>query len=85
MLAVLPQAHRTLLEEIVTTAGYKSDFARHHEALGEARGLLLILEARKVQVPDEVRARIAACTDVNQLDTWVQRAATAEKVSDLFD
>jgi hypothetical protein len=85
MLAVLSQAHRILPEEIVTTAGYRSDFARHHEALGESRTLLMILDARGVDVPEDVRARIAGCTDVGQLDVWARRAATAHKISDLFD
>jgi hypothetical protein len=88
LLAVLPEAHRALLEEIVTTAGYRSDFARHHEARGEARGeartLLMILDARKVDVPDDVRERITTCTDIEQLDVWVRRAVTAEDVGDLF-
>jgi hypothetical protein len=36
-------------------------------------------------VPDEARARIIECTDVDLLETWVRRAATATTVDDLFD
>jgi hypothetical protein len=30
------------------------------------------------------RAKIATCADLDQLDTWVRRAATANKVDELF-
>jgi hypothetical protein len=32
-----------------------------------------------------IRATFTACTDLDQLDTWVRRAVTANKVQDLFD
>jgi hypothetical protein len=89
ILAVLPQAHRIVLEEIVTATGYRNEWALHHEAVGEARGearaLLTILAARKIDVPADVRATIVGCTDVGRLDLWVQRAVTADQVGDLFD
>jgi hypothetical protein len=78
----------------------QSDFARRHfsqgeergKAIGEARGkaigeveaLLAILDARRVEVPDDIRAEITNCTDLAQLDTWIRRAATAYKIQDLF-
>lgn len=83
--AVSPMAHRTLLEDIMKAAGYESDFVRHHEARGEARALLAVLEGRKIDVPAEVRARIMGCSDMEQLDVWVRRAVTADSVGDLFD
>jgi hypothetical protein len=94
-LASLPEGARAVLEELVTTTGYsyQSDFARRYfsagktegKTEGEVRTLLMVLEARNIAVPDEVRARITACTDVDQLDAWARRAATAEKIGDLFD
>jgi hypothetical protein len=50
----------------------------------KARVILGVLEARDVEVPDETRKHILDCADVKQLDTWARRAATAEKVADLF-
>jgi hypothetical protein len=89
LLAVLPEAHRLLLEEIVTTLGFKGDFARHHEAVGESRGeartVLMILEARGVEVPEDVRATIMGCADIDQLDTWARRSATADRIGDVVD
>jgi hypothetical protein len=75
---------------LTTTAPqYQSEFAlrnfRQGEATGEARAVLAILDTRGVKVPDETRARIASCTDLDQLDTWVRRAATANKIQDLDD
>jgi hypothetical protein len=91
--AVLPAAARDCLEEFMPIAGYQlqSDFARRQiregeargEARGEAKALLMILDARGVSVPEEVRARIAECTDLDRLASWVRRAATAEKIGDL--
>ena len=71
------------------THRYQSDFARRWyaegEAKGEARAVLAVLDARGIEVPDPVREDITNCTDLDQLDTWIHRAATANKVQELFD
>jgi len=95
ILTVLPMASRVLLEEFMTTAThrYQSDFARRYfsqgeaegEAKGEARALLAILDARGIHVPDDTRADIAACTDIAQLELWIRRAATADKIQEVLD
>jgi len=46
--------------------------------------LLTILTARGIQVPDDTHARITNCTDLNQLDTWIQRASTATTIHDIL-
>ncbi len=51
---------------------------------GEADAILLVLEARGLEVTDADRERITGCTDLRQLKKWVRRAATAEKTGDLF-
>lgn len=74
------------------TYEYKSDFARRYYHQGQAEGrveglgraLLVILDARGIPVPDDARTRIAECTDLDQLDTWVRCAATATAIQDLF-
>ncbi|MGI9004491.1 MAG: hypothetical protein ACR2GH_23045, partial [Pseudonocardia sp.] len=55
------------------------------KAEGEARAVLAVLDARGIDVPPDARARIAECSDLDQLDVWVRRAVTAETVHDLFD
>ena len=54
------------------------------KAEGEADAILLVLKARSLDVSDAERERITGCTNLKQLKTWVTRAATAEKTSDLF-
>ncbi|MBC6456728.1 hypothetical protein [Actinomadura sp. HBU206391] len=89
---------RHCLEEIMKASTYEfeSDFARRFitigeaqgeargEARGEAKALLSFLEARHLTVSDEARERIISCTDLDQLETWIQRAATVDSVEELF-
>ena len=77
------------------TYEYQSDFARRYvaqgraegEAQGEARGrahaLLRVLSARDIAVPDDVRARISACADLDLLDRWLASAVTARDIGDV--
>ncbi|WP_214408766.1 hypothetical protein [Sphaerisporangium fuscum] len=64
VLAILPSVARRLLEAMLSTRTreYKSDYARHYYGKGEAKMLLAVLSARGIDVPDDARARITACT-----------------------
>jgi hypothetical protein len=98
VLAALPAAAHRYLEALLRTKPYEyqSEFVRRYvfqgraEGLvegkteGEATALLTVLNARGIAVPDDARARIAECFDLEQLDTWIRRAATAETIDDLF-
>lgn len=77
------------------TAGtyeYQSDFVRRFifqgraegKAEGEAAAVLAVLDARGIEVPDDARARIIECSDLDQLDAWVRRAVTVASIHDLF-
>jgi hypothetical protein len=44
-----------------------------------------LLDAGILNVTDAERARIATCTNPNQLKTWLKRAVTVEKASGTFD
>jgi hypothetical protein len=99
--AGLPEAAQHDLEELLMTmtanSEFRSDFLRNFaderraegqaegEAKGEARAVFTVLAARDIDVPDDARARIAGCTDLAQLETWVHRAVTATSVNDLFE
>jgi hypothetical protein len=91
VLSRLSDTARRLMEEIMKTGTYewKSDFALDHIAIGkaegEARSVLLFLAARNITVSDQVRERITSCADLDQLDRWVQRAATIDTSEQLFD
>ncbi|MEU9920569.1 hypothetical protein AB0H51_04465 [Streptomyces griseoluteus] len=54
------------------------------EAMGEAKGVLRVLEVRGVPVPDDVRERITACTDLARVSEWLDRAGTVEGAEDLL-
>ena len=99
ILAYLSEDARKALEDEmgVSTDAYISDFAKRYislgraegeaegEVKGEAKALLLVLESRGFTVPDDARARITSCTDIEQLDAWLARAATADSVDGVFE
>lgn len=88
-------AIRHILEELVSATAWPvhSPFAKQHfgrgkaegMAEGEAEAILLVLQARGLEVTAEQHARISACTDLSQLKTWVTRAVTVPATSELFD
>ncbi len=53
-------------------------------AQGRAQSILVVLEARGINVPDEVRERVTACDDLEVLDRWLVRAATAPSAEEIF-
>jgi hypothetical protein len=97
VLLSVDHAARAILEALMAsgTYEYQSDFARRYvaqgraegEAQGEARGrahaLLGVLSARGIAVPDDVRARISACADLDLLDRWLASAVTARDIGDV--
>jgi hypothetical protein len=86
---------RQALEDLMTTK-FRDDFVDRYlaegeakgraegEAKGEARIVLRILAVRGLQVPDNVREQVLACTDTSQLEAWADKAVTADSVDDVF-
>lgn len=96
VLALLPVAAKKHLEDLLATQRtftYSSPFTEQYvdqgraegEAKGEVKALLAVLVARGIDVPDEARARITACTDLDLLEVWVRRAVTIDSIDELFD
>jgi hypothetical protein len=91
--------HRRILEEIMASTAWPvhAPFAREHygrgkddgrvegRVEGEANAVLRVLAVRGIEVPEDARARIRACTDTGQLDTWLDRAVAATSITDLFE
>lgn len=84
-----PQA-KQMWRDLMTATQY---FWRHplaeqvrEEGRVEAKAemVLHILEWRGIEVPDAVRDRVNACTDLNRLEVWAQRAMHAEDAAELF-
>jgi hypothetical protein len=94
-----PLAVQRILEELMKSDTWpvyspfaKETFGRGREegkkegkAEGKAEAILSMLEARNLDVTDAERDRIAECTDLRQIETWVRRVVAVEKTSDLFD
>jgi hypothetical protein len=46
---------------------------------------LRTLELRGIEVPDSVRLRVKACSDLDQLKVWSERAVHVTQAVQLFD
>ncbi len=57
---------------------------REGEAKGRAEAILGVLDARGIAVSNEVRERVNASSDLDELDRWVRRAAKVDSAEDLF-
>jgi hypothetical protein len=80
---------------------YQSEFARKYVAQGREEGreerrqegrqeglkgaLLEVLDARGLEVDDEARRRILACTETAQLKLWLRGAVAVKSVQELFE
>jgi len=72
-----------ILREEGRAIGLEEGLARGR-ALERAEGVLRILEARGIAVGLRTRKRVLACTDLDTLDRWFRRAATATRLSDVW-
>ena len=98
IVAELPKALRKTAEEELRarTIELTTDFAKFHhaqgkaegkaegEVKGEAKSILAVLAARRVEVTPDQRTAIERCADVDQLDEWLRRAATAKSADEVF-
>ncbi|MFC4908641.1 hypothetical protein [Actinomadura gamaensis] len=66
----------------------RSEWGRRHWDAGYAHGIakvvLAVLQNRGLSVDSDVKTRIAACADPEQLLEWVERAVVAERAEDIF-
>ena len=91
VLGALSETAKSYLEASMATRerrfhlDFLQDSYEKGEVVGRSKDVLVVLDARNVEVPDDVRELITTCTDVEQLEVWVRRAAVASTVDDLFD
>jgi hypothetical protein len=82
-----PEAARAGLEVLMSTT-FKDEFIDRIKAEGRAEGkaeaLLQVLTVRGLMVPAPVRDRVLSCTDLGQLEAWVDKAMTASTLGDVF-
>jgi hypothetical protein len=96
----LSEAARKALEALMATPQgyeYQSEFARKHDAIGQAKGIILgqakaraedvisFLEARGVPLSGEHRERILGCADLELIARWIRKAATISSADELFE
>ncbi|MEV1066836.1 hypothetical protein [Streptomyces sp. NPDC050263] len=72
----------TLIEETLIEGEAKG--RAEGRAQGRAEDILRILGLRGVDVPADVRERIASCADLDTLGVWFDRALTVAGVEELF-
>lgn len=97
VLSSLNEAARRMLEAMMKAGyEYQSEFARSYVAKGREEGLregtlkakaqavLAVFEARGMEVPDDVRERILASTDMAELDRWLRRAVVISNARELL-
>ena len=78
---------------VMDTTFYQSPFSQQLRAEGREEGreeesvkkLLRVLDKRGIPTTEEQRARLEACTDLDQLDVWFDRALTATSAAEVFD
>lgn len=88
----VPAADRKAMEDMMTTVFPRDDFIdsfvdqgrAEGKAEGEAKMLLQILAARGLTAPDDIRDLVLDCGDTTQLETWADRAVTAESLAEIF-
>ena len=62
----------------------KTEGEARGKAEGEAQAVLAVLEARGLTPTEQQRQRVLACTDLEQLNSWVRKAVTLVDVEELF-
>jgi plasmid stabilization system protein ParE len=100
ILKAAPAAARQILEDLMATTEWKSDFVESFVNVGiekgleqgivegairaKAEGILKVLDARLLKPTEDQRGQVNAATDLAQLDRWFDRALTAATVAEVF-
>ena len=79
---------RRLLEGMMETMEWKSDFIEGYEERGRVatkrKDVLKVLDVRRLSPTESQRAQVEASTDLAQLDQWFERSLTAATAADVF-
>ena len=100
ILKAAPAAARQILEDLMATTGWKSDFVEGFVNVGIEKGreqgivegavrakaedILKVLDARDLNPTNDQRGQVNAATDLAQLDRWFDRALTAATTAEIF-
>jgi hypothetical protein len=90
VLICLNKAAGRALEAMMASGEYEiqSKFLRKYIAKGKKEGraedVLEVLEARGLAIPDDVRQRVTASTNLAELRRWLRRAAVVSSAREIF-
>jgi hypothetical protein len=88
ILAIASSSAQQILEDMMTTIEWKSDFIegfhRRGAAEAKAEAILKIIDSRQIKVTGQQREQVTSCTDLTQLDEWFDRALNADTAADIF-
>jgi len=92
ILTLAGDAARQILEAMMKTSEYEKTFVEQihdqgkaeGELKGEAKAVLRLLDARRLDPSQDQRQRVTSCTDSAQLDLWLDRAITAGTADEVF-
>lgn len=84
IISALSEAARKAFQMLPQGYEYQDKSLRRSFSEGRAGAVLRVLARRNVAVSDEQRERISACTDLETLDRWLDRAVTAASADELF-
>jgi len=84
IISALSEAARKAFQMLPQGYEYQDKSLRRSFSEGRAGAVLRVLARRNVAVSDEQREQISACTDLETLDRWLDRAVTAASADELF-
>jgi hypothetical protein len=96
ILKAAPAAARQILEDLMATTEWKSDFVESFVNVGiekgieqgairaKAEAILKVLDARDLNPTNDQRGQVNAATDLAQLDRWFDRSLTAATTAEIF-
>jgi hypothetical protein len=92
ILGVASGGARLELEALMRTTPFRSEFIesfvdegiKQGRAEGEAKAVVKVLKSRGIELTPDQQSLVTSCSDVAQLDTWLERAASATCADDVF-
>jgi hypothetical protein len=88
ILAIASSSAQQILEDMMATIEWKSDFIEgfHRQGAAEAKAeaILKIIDSRQIKVTGQQREQVTSCTDLTQLDEWFDCALNADTAADIF-
>jgi hypothetical protein len=91
-MAAASEAAQRAMEDKMGTTAYRNEFIESFVEQGHAQGIvrakrddiLKVMQLRGIGLSDARYLEVETCLDVEQLQVWFDRAATATTANDIF-